>query len=90
MQVKLFKKNVEYTTQAGEKKTATNYFVECGDVLVPVEVKYFEDKQTGEDKNYRTRRTLMSAFAEELPERKKDVSSAQPQVEQKPVDDPTA
>lgn len=87
MMVKLFKKNVEYTTNAGEKKTATNYFVQCGDVLVPVEVKYFEDKVTGEDKQYRTRRTLMSAFAEELPTR--DNSNA-PQEKKAAVDDPTA
>ena len=86
MQVKLYKRNVEYTTKEGEVKKATNYFVECGDVLVPVEVKFFEDKKTGEDKNYRTRRTLMSAFAEELPERKK---VEQPQEEQA-VNDPTA
>lgn len=75
MQVNLYKRNVEYTNQDGEVKTATNYFVQCGDVLVPVEVKYFEDKQTGEDKNYRTRRSLMSAFAEPFPDRKKDEQS---------------
>jgi hypothetical protein len=75
MQVNLYKRNVEYTNQDGEVKTATNYFVQCGDVLVPVEVKYFEDKQTGEDRNYRTRRSLMSAFAELLPDRKKDEQS---------------
>ena len=88
MEVKLFKKNVGYKTQTGEEKTATNYFLQCGDVLVPVEVKFFADKVTGEDKNYRTRRTLMSAFAAELPERKKDVNE---QKANSPVeDDPTA
>ena len=86
MQVNLYKKVVEYTNQDGEVKTATNYFVQCGDVLVPVEVKYFEDKKTGEDKNYRARKTLMSAFAETLPERKK---AEQPQAEQSD-NDPTA
>ena len=86
MQVKLYKKNGEYTTKNGEVNKVTNYFVECGDVLVPVEVKFFEDKKTGEDKNYRTRRTLMSAFAEELPEREK---AQKPQAEQV-VSDPTA
>jgi hypothetical protein len=86
MQVKLYKKNGEYTTKDGEVKKVTNYFVECGDVLVPVEVKFFEDKKTGEDKNYRTRRTLMSAFAEELPEREKP---QKPQAERAETD-PTA
>lgn len=87
MQVELYKKNVEYTTNSGEKKTATNYFVKCGDVLVPVEVKYFEDKVTHEDKQYRTRRTLMSAFAEELPEREK---TTVPETKKAAVDDPTS
>ena len=87
MQVKLYKRIGEYVNQAGEKKSVTNYFVECGDVLVPVEVKYFEDKVTHEDKQYRTRRTLMSAFAEELPEREKPTA---PEVKKAAVDDPTS
>lgn len=90
MQVKLYKRNVEFKNTKGEKKTATNYFVECGDVLVPVEVKYFEDKVTGEDKQYRTRRTLMSAFAEELPERPAKEKSNPVEQQQEKVDDPTS
>ena len=92
MQVKLFKKNVEYTNKDGEVKTATNYFLECGDVLIPVEVKYFKDKETGEDKNYRVRKSLMSAFAEELPERKKENAGQAKESKQAklvPIDDPT-
>ena len=89
MMVKLFKRNVEYTTATGEVKTATNYFLQCGDVLVPIEVKFFADRVTGEDKNYRTRRTLMSAFAEELPERKKEMPTETKPVESA-IDDPTA
>lgn len=68
-EVKLFKKMSKYVANDGEEKTATNFYVGCGDVLVPVEVKYFEDKQTGTDSRYRERRVVMSAFAEELPER---------------------
>ena len=90
MEVKLFKKHVGYKTQTGEEKTATNYFLQCGDVLVPVEVKFFADKETGEDKQYRTRRTLMSAFAEELPERKQNNVSEQSKAVNAPIDDPTA
>jgi len=89
MVVGLFKKNVEYVNKDGEKKTATNFFVQCGNVLIPVEVKFFEDKNTGEDKNYRTRKTLMSAFAEELPERERNTTVEQPKAEQTD-DDPTA
>ena len=69
MQVELFKKIVPYTDNKGEERTATNFFAKCGDVLVPIEVKYFENSETGEDRNYRTRKTLLAAFAGELPER---------------------
>lgn len=89
MVVGLFKKNVEYVNKDGEKKTATNFFVQCGNVLIPVEVKFFEDKETGVDKYYRTRKTLMSAFAEELPERERNTAVEQPKAEQTD-DDPTA
>lgn len=71
-EVKLFKKLATYKDKDGNEKTATNFFVQCGDVLVPVEVKYFEDKETGQDYNYRSRKTLLSAFAELLPDRKTD------------------
>ena len=69
MQVELFKRIVPYKDKQGEEKKAVNFFVKCGDMFVPVEIKYFEDKDTGEDKNYRIRKTLLAAFAQELPER---------------------
>ena len=37
--------------------------------MVPVEVKFFEDKETGRDDHYRERKVLLTAFAEMLPER---------------------
>lgn len=84
MQVELFKRNVKYVKD-GEEKTATNFFVKLGDVLVPIEVKYFENKETGDDKNYRTRKTLMSAFAGELPEKTgEDSTPSVPQENGKP------
>lgn len=67
-EVKLYKKLATYTDKNGEEKQATNFFVACGDQFVPIDVKYFEDKETGIDKNYRVRKTLLSAFAELLPE----------------------
>jgi hypothetical protein len=65
--VNLMKKQVSYEKD-GEQKTATNFFAKCGDILVPIEVKYFENKDTGRDDRYRERRVLLSAFAEELPD----------------------
>ena len=55
----------------GKEKIATNFYVDCGGILVPVEAKYFEDKETGRDDRYMERKTLLSAFAETLPERQK-------------------
>ena len=77
MQVNLFKRRVPYVDKDGENKIATNFFVSCGDILVPVEVKYFENKETGRDDRYIERKTLLSAFADTLPERpKKDEAQA--------------
>lgn len=69
-EVKLFKKNVTYIDKDGQEKTATNFYVFCGSVSVPVEVKFFPDKNTGQDPRYRERKIVMTAFAEELPENK--------------------
>ncbi len=66
-EVCLLKKNGSYLKD-GEEKKVTNFFLRCGDALVPIEVKYFEDKETHKDSRYRERRVLLSAFAEELPE----------------------
>ena len=72
MQVNLFKRRVSYVDKKdGKEKIATNFYVDCGGILVPVEAKYFEDKETGRDDRYMERKTLLSAFAETLPERQK-------------------
>lgn len=68
-QVSLLKKNGSYINKDGEEKKVTNFFIRCGDALVPIEVKFFENKETGRDDRYRERRVLLSAFAEELPDK---------------------
>ena len=78
-EVKLFKQ-ISHYEKDGEIKTATNFYVLCGDVRVPVEVKYFEDKQTGRDNQYLGRKMVLSSYAEEIPER---------EATQKPVDKST-
>ena len=40
----------------------------CGDELIPVEVKYFENEE-GKDPRYSARRAVMSAFSAMLPDR---------------------
>ncbi len=85
-QVSLLKKNGSYVNKDGEEKKVTNFFVRCGDVLVPIEVKYFESKETGKDDRYRERRVLLSAFAEELPDKGKNgKTEKKPALE--PMDD---
>lgn len=67
--VELFKRKGTYTDKrTGEEKPFTNFFVKCGDELVPVEVKFFENDE-GKDPRYSARRAVMSAFAAVLPER---------------------
>lgn len=68
-EVKLYKKNVSYKDKEGAEKTAVNLYIRCGDVTVPIEVKYFPNKETGVDKGYGGRKAVVSAFAEELPEK---------------------
>ena len=75
-EVKLFKQ-ISHYEKDGETKTATNFYVLCGDIRVPVEVKYFEDKQTGRDNQYLGRKMVLSSYAEEIPEKESN---------QKPVD----
>lgn len=74
-QVELFKKKSKYVNKEGQEKTAINFYVKCNDVLVPVEVKYFPDKDTNHDSGYSSRKAVLSAFAEDLPELKKENSS---------------
>lgn len=83
-QVNLLKKKGTYVDkETGEEKPFTNFFVRCGDVHVPIEVKYYEDKKTGRDPRYRERCVLLSAFAEDLPDRDdKKTASKKPVLEQ--------
>ncbi len=76
MQVQVFKRISNYTDKDGNEKSATNFFIECGDSLVPVEVKYFRNDE-GQDPNYRTRKALLSAFAELLPEKSKNTEKGE-------------
>ena len=67
-EVKLFKKERTYKDKNGEEKRATNFYVRCGDELIPVEVSYF-GKDDKPDKQYGPRRAILSAFADLLPDR---------------------
>lgn len=77
-EVKLWKKQAKYVDKDGQERTATNFFVQCGGIMIPVEVKFFEDKETGRDDHYRERKVLLTAFAEMLPD--KEASSKRQDV----------
>lgn len=67
-QVLLYKKNRSYEKD-GAERNATNFYVKIGDELVPIQVRFFPNED-GEDRNFRARKKLMSAFAQELPDEK--------------------
>jgi hypothetical protein len=71
MQVELFKKNGSYTNEQGEVINTTNLYVKCGDTLIPIDVHYFPDKDTKRDDQYKSRKSIMNAFATTLPEKTK-------------------
>lgn len=65
MQVQLLKQFHNYVDKKGEERTATNFYVKCGDSMIPVEVRYFPNDE-GVDPNYRARKMVLSSFAEEF------------------------
>ena len=70
MEIKLFKKETSYTDrQSGEVRQATRFYIQCGDALIPVQVTYFENAETGKDPQYASRKAILKAFASELPEK---------------------
>ncbi len=70
MQVNLLKKNGVYVDKKdGKEKNFTNFYLQCGDSLIPVEVCFFPDAETGKDVRYVSRKQILSAFADVLPEK---------------------
>ncbi len=68
-EVKLFKKTGTYVDKKdGKDKPFTNFYVRCGDSLIPVQVCFFENDE-GKDPQYSARRAVLSAFAETLPDK---------------------
>ena len=69
-EMKLYKKKVVYKDKkTGEERYAINFSLKLGDTLVPIEVKFFPDKETNRDNQYASRKAVMSAFAEEQSEK---------------------
>ena len=71
MEVKIFKKTGTYFSKEKNKDVPfTNFYVQCNDQLIPIEVKYFPNPQfENRDPGYQGRFAVLSAFAEILPEK---------------------
>ena len=65
MTVQLFKSTGKFTNQEGKEVNFTNFFLKCGESLIPIQVKNFSTSEKP-DKNYSGRKAVLSAFAEKL------------------------
>ena len=69
MEVGLFKKFVNYTDKkTGEERTGVNFYLRCNSALIPIEVSFFPNKETGKDPRYSGRKEILSVFADTLPD----------------------
>lgn len=72
MQVNLYKKTGTYEKD-GENKYFTRFYVKCGGSMIPVEPTYFrkkdEDGEEIRDLGYSARKSVLEAFADDLPEK---------------------
>lgn len=71
-QVELLKKTGKYTDKDGEEKSFVNFYVRCGDSLIPIQPCYFPDpKHDDKDYQYNGRKEVLKAFASILPDKDK-------------------
>lgn len=78
MQVLLFKKVGTYEDKKdGKEKQYTNFYLRCGDSLIPIEPCFFPDKDNdNKDYQYAGRKEVMKAFAEILPDKDKSADTS--------------
>ena len=70
MEFKLFKKETSYEDKkTGEVRQSTRFYIQCGGTLIPIQVTYFENPETGKDAQYASRKAILKAFATDLPEK---------------------
>lgn len=69
--VLLFRKDSTYTDKQGQERKSTQFYLQCGNSLVPVEATYFNKKDEKgnpiKDTQYPSRREVMKSYADELP-----------------------
>ena len=64
--IKLYKKKVFYKTPKGEERFGYNFYLHVGFALVPVRIPY--TTKNGYDEQYNVRKSILTAFAETLPD----------------------
>ena len=69
MECKLFKKKSTYVDKEGKEKNSVQFYLSCGSSMIPIEVTFFKNKETGNDNQYSNRKSILSAFAEDLPDK---------------------
>lgn len=76
MQVVLYKKSGTYfSNQDNKDKPFTRFYLRCGNTVVPIEPTYFNKKDENgkdlRDLGYSARKSVLEAFADELPDKDK-------------------
>ena len=67
MEVKLFSEKGTYKDKEGKDQQFTNFYLKCGNQMIPIEPKYFKKKDGGNDKGFIVRKGILDSFAEFLP-----------------------
>ena len=69
--VELYKKESTYTDKNGQERKSIQFYVQCGNSVVPIDVTYFNKKDEHgnavKDNAYPGRREVMKSYADELP-----------------------
>ena len=86
-EVKLYKKNGTYFSKEKNKDVPfTNFYVQCNDQMIPVEVKYFPNPKTdNRDLGYSKRMAILSFIAENLPDKDKEASKQESAHDELPL-----
>lgn len=77
MQVQLLKKSGKYLDKDGNEKNYVNFYIRCGDSLIPIEPCFFPDKDNdNKDYQYAGRKEVLKAFADILPDKDKSAGNS--------------
>lgn len=74
MQVQLLKKVGTYQDkETGKDKQYVNFYLRCGDTLIPIQPCFFPDKDNdNRDYQYNGRKEVLKSFADILPDKPKE------------------